>query len=81
MSSKKDYVTVARVLNRGIYYGTQGLPGSEEEYPDTFEGGYDAAVTALCHAFIELGGGQFSVPRFVCAVYKDSDVEIPEAIK
>ena len=77
--TKQDYELLAMALNRGLYYGTQGVGASEEStpFPDTFEGGFDAAVSAIVKA---LAGqrDQFSMPKFMVAVYKDSDKEIVE---
>lgn len=74
--TKQDYELLAMALNRGLYYGTQGVdPEQSAPFPDTFEGGFDAAVSAIVRA---LAGqrDQFSMPKFMVAVYKDSDKEI-----
>lgn len=76
--TKKDYELLASALNRGLYYGQQGTdPSSKDPFPDTFEGGFDAAVACIVKA---LAGhrDQFSMPKFMVAVYKDCDKEIIE---
>ena len=78
MMSKQDYELLAMALNRGLYYGQRGVdPEQNDPFPDTFEGGFDAAVAAIVKA---LAGqrDQFSMPTFMVAVYKDCDKEIIE---